>query len=863
MRNKGTFGFSANFEPKLKSPLDARQIVDSIDDLINPAIWEDSQGNVWLYNGFIVSIATGGLYQLLDANNYTNSASWQKLGSSSGGTTGGTSGSTGITYTFVPSGATIITESGNSVNIFTPVVDVSNFITGGTNGLKTNSNTIGLGGILTGGTAINIDSGNLYITGTTLSRNWGLQLAKGDIGIGDYFNGTTGKAYIQVLSNSSVKGIEMNAQTEDNTELSTLSVHSEVIQFASYDTRYGQYHTATFSTASGQILFGVGDGLGGDMAVQLSVGLGLRYMGDYTAAMNGNGTTLVTSDWVMSQIYTGATNFYTLQSEFLSLTGTTLPANYVSKLHFNSFTGSTATALAGKLGTGYTPTWASISGKPALFDGNYNSLSNKPTLFNGSYSGLTGKPDLTVYATKTTISTYTGTTAPNTFAAKIHTHAYSGLTGLPTLFNGVYSSLTGKPTIPTDLSNLTDNTSLLFDRSYNSLNNKPTLFTGNTFVQSGATRISKVGNVVTIYSPSGITTFAGLSDVTITAPVANHTIKYTGTKWINEAPADMFANVLDGQFLKRSGTTIVGGSAGGGNYLPLSGGTLTGILSMTDGSGVNQSNLLGSTQYFFINGRTGSTRGIFFRTLNKYRWGVLTDSNAESVNDTTHAGSDFRISAYSGSSGSVMYTPISISRATGLVSFSNGINISGTTITTSPTELNYVKGVTSAIQTQLSAKAAQSAINTYTGTTAINTFANKTAFNTYSGATNTAIGNKLTTTIYQTYTGTTAPAAFAPFTPTIKLVTGTSYTALSADNGKIIEFNSGSATAITLPTGLTTGWNASVVNYGAGVKTLTAGAGVTIRSKNSYVKLSTIYDAATVYYRGSGIWVAFGDLTST
>jgi hypothetical protein len=301
MRNKGTFGFSANFEPKLKSPLDARQIVDSIDDLINPAIWEDSQGNVWLYNGFIVSIATGGLYQLLDANNYTNSASWQKLGSSSGGTTGGTSGSTGITYTFVQSGATVITESGNSINIFTPIIDVSHFITGGTNGLKTNSNTIGLGGILTGGTAINIDSGNLYITGTTLSRNWGLQLANGDIGIGDYFNGTTGKAYIQVLSNSSVKAIEMNAQTEDNTELSTLSVHSEVIQFASYDTRYGQYHTATFSTASGQILFGVGDGLGGDMAVQLSVGLGLRYMGDYSAAMNSNGSTLVTADWVNSQ----------------------------------------------------------------------------------------------------------------------------------------------------------------------------------------------------------------------------------------------------------------------------------------------------------------------------------------------------------------------------------------------------------------------------------------------------------------------------------------------------------------------------------------------------------------------------------
>ena len=69
--------------------------------------------------------------------------------------------------------------------------------------------------------------------------------------------------------------------------------------------------------------------------------------------------------------------------------------------------------------------------------------------------------------------------------------------------------------------------------------------------------------------------------------------------------------------------------------------------------------------------------------------------------------------------------------------------------------------------------------NTYTGTTAPNTYLNKTSFNTYSGTTlpanyynktqinsytgttNTAIGNRLLTTIYSTYTGTTAPAAFA------------------------------------------------------------------------------------------------------
>ena len=49
-------------------------------------------------------------------------------------------------------------------------------------------------------------------------------------------------------------------------------------------------------------------------------------------------------------------------------------------------------------------------------------------------------------------------------------------------FDGQYSSLTGKPTIPTDVSNLTDTTNLLsdtFSGSYNDLTNKPALFDGD------------------------------------------------------------------------------------------------------------------------------------------------------------------------------------------------------------------------------------------------------------------------------------------------------------------------------------------------------------------------------------------------
>lgn len=87
---------------------------------------------------------------------------------------------------------------------------------------------------------------------------------------------------------------------------------------------------------------------------------------------------------------------------------------------------------------------------------------------------------------------------------------YNDLTNKPSLFNGAYASLTGKPTIPTDISQLTDNSELLvynipvatsnslggikigsglsisqtgvltgFSGNYEDLSNAPSLFSGN------------------------------------------------------------------------------------------------------------------------------------------------------------------------------------------------------------------------------------------------------------------------------------------------------------------------------------------------------------------------------------------------
>jgi hypothetical protein len=133
-RNKGTFNFSANFEPIVKAPLDARSLVGTFSDLINPSTWMDSDGLVWLYNGLIVGVGNdvstnNGIYFLKDANNYTLASSWEKAGAGADTSIGVINVGDGSANVFIGydasnnillrtisgAGAAVISESGNQI----------------------------------------------------------------------------------------------------------------------------------------------------------------------------------------------------------------------------------------------------------------------------------------------------------------------------------------------------------------------------------------------------------------------------------------------------------------------------------------------------------------------------------------------------------------------------------------------------------------------------------------------------------------------------------------------------------------------------------------------------------------------------
>ncbi len=126
------------------------------------------------------------------------------------------------------------------------------------------------------------------------------------------------------------------------------------------------------------------------------------------------------------------------------------------------------------------------------WDKNYNDLTNLPTLFDGQYSNLTGSPviptdleDLTDNTSLLFSRNYNDLlNLPSLFDGDWYSLSNTPTTisayGITDAFDGQYSSLTGTPTIPTDLENLTDNTSLLFSGNYNDLTNKPIITDNQT-----------------------------------------------------------------------------------------------------------------------------------------------------------------------------------------------------------------------------------------------------------------------------------------------------------------------------------------------------------------------------------------------
>lgn len=110
------------------------------------------------------------------------------------------------------------------------------------------------------------------------------------------------------------------------------------------------------------------------------------------------------------------------------------------------------------------------------------------------------------------------------------------------------------------------------------------------------------------------------------------------------------------------------------------------------------------------------------------------------------------------------------------------------------------------------------------------------------------------------YNATYAPLLLTQTTQT------SSYTFVLGDGGTLVEYSSSSAGTFTVPPNSSVafpiGTSISVRQYGTGLLTIAAGAGVTVDSSGGALKMGGQYTEATLTRRATNEWVLSGDISA-
>lgn len=122
------------------------------------------------------------------------------------------------------------------------------------------------------------------------------------------------------------------------------------------------------------------------------------------------------------------------------------------------------------------------------------------------------------------------------------------------------------------------------------------------------------------------------------------------------------------------------------------------------------------------------------------------------------------------------------------------------------------------------------------------------------------------TTLTGVETAAHAAATYSPITRTFNTQTGTTYTLVLADSGKVVLTTSASPVTVTIPPNSSEAFplltQIDFLQYGTGKLTLAQGSGVTIQSNLSMKSIAGQYQAATLLKISTNNWVLFGALSA-
>ena len=99
------------------------------------------------------------------------------------------------------------------------------------------------------------------------------------------------------------------------------------------------------------------------------------------------------------------------------------------------------------------------------------------------------------------------------------------------------------------------------------------------------------------------------------------------------------------------------------------------------------------------------------------------------------------------------------------------------------------------------------------------------------------------------------------FDASINDQTGTTYTLVAGDNGKVVVLDNASAVTVTVPSGLGVGFNCSFIQKGAGQVSFST-SGTTIYNRQSHTKINDQYGVASIVAYAADTYILAGDTAS-